>query len=278
MTVDYTRADPWTMDPTPLRTLIRERAHHTVEIQLYRALARGERLAPETGAKVRELLSVWDARGLPAHHRDLAYVRTLLEMAEGAKRGEAIDLSVFRGQPFGEDDLETVRRLIFGRRSVRHWTGQDVPDTMIDRILEAGLWAAHSCNLNSLRFLVVRENSAPGLFQGAHISGAPVHLVACQDRRVYHCMSGYVANPDRLETNRHLDCGAAMQNMVLMAHALGLGAVWLGLQPPGAARLREHFRLEEHILPVTYMDLGYPAQMPMAPGRISLEDAVLVRT
>jgi nitroreductase len=186
-------------------------------------------------------------------------------------------LSSFAWQPFDESKRAAASQLIHQRRSVRHWTDEQVPDWMIDEILQAGLWAPHGCNLCSLRFLVVREKNVPGLFRGSDIPGGPLHIVACQDRRAYYAQPGYVANPDLLENNRVLDCGAAMQNMLLMAHALGLGAVWLTFSGEMRQRLREHFALEDEIQIVTYLDLGFPAQMPMPPGRMALYEAVIVR-
>jgi len=277
MIYDYTGEDPSILDPALLRALIRERAHHTIEIQLYDALAKGKPTAADIGSRVRELLSIWNERGFPTDGADLAWVNTMLEMAEQSKRGETVDLSPFAATPLREGERDVIRRAIRGRRSVRHWTDREVPDWMIDEILEAGLWAPQACHLGSLRFLVVREANEPGLFKGADIPGGPVHIVACQDRRVYGIQPGLVANPDRLETNRVLDCGAAMQNMLLAAYALGLGAVWLTLRPAIKERLRERFLLPEHIEIVTYLDVGFPAQTPMPPGRMSLAEVVLGR-
>ena len=42
------------------------------------------------------------------------------------------------------------------RRSVREFTDEVVPDALIDKVLDAGLWAAHACNLQSIGFLVLR--------------------------------------------------------------------------------------------------------------------------
>ncbi len=275
--LDYTKEDPRTLDPTPLRAIIRERGHHTIEIQLYEALAKGVPLPLETGHRVKELLAIWRERGLPTNGPDLAYVQQLVTMAEKVKRGEPVDTAQYAWKPFDEQDRAVARRLIYDRRSVRHFTDEEVPDAVIDQILDAGLWAAHGCNLNSLRFLVVREKNAPGLFRGADIPGGPVHIVACQDRRVYYCMSGYVANHEMLERNRVLDCGAAMQNMVLYAHALGLGSVWLTFRPAMITRLRERFNLPDYIQIVTYLDIGYPAETPLPPGRMAVDEVVLAR-
>ena len=148
---------------------------------------------------------------------------------------------------------------------------------MVDQILQAGLQAPHGCNLCSLRFLVVREENEPGLFRGSDIPGGPVHIVACQDRRAYYAQPGYVAHPAMLERNRLLDCGAAMQNMVLMAHALGLGACWLTFRLDMKERLRQRFELEDEVQIVTYLDLGFPDQTPMPPGRMALEETIIAR-
>jgi nitroreductase len=279
MKVDYSRENLMTLHPMMLRAMIVERTHHTVEIQLYEALAKGKSLAPGRGDRVREMLAIWQERGLPMdlNSPDWAWVHALLEMAERASKGETVDLSPFAWQPPDENERAVASRLIRERRSVRHWTAEEVPDRMIDEVLQAGLWAPHGCNLCSLRFLVVREKNQPGLFKGSDIPGGPVHVVACQDRRVYYVQPGYVADPEMLETNRLLDCGAAMQNMVLMAHALGLGAVWLTFRPEMRQRLREHFKLDEQVQIVTYLDLGFPAQSPMPPGRMALEEVVLAR-
>ncbi len=279
MKVDHSRENLMSLDPTTLRAMIVERTHHTVEIQLYDALAKGEPMSPHRGDNVRELLSIWQERGLPVDPDapDWAWVHALLDMAERLSQGEAVTLSDFAWQPFDEHRREVASQLIRQRRSVRHWTGEQVPDWMIDEILQAALWAPHGCNLCSLRFLVIREENAPGLFRGSDIPGGPVHIVACQDRRAYYAQPGYMANPDMLESNRLLDCGAAMQNMVLVAHALGLGACWLTFRLEMKKRLRDHFELNDEVQIVTYLDIGFPTETPMPPGRMALEETIIAR-
>lgn len=276
----YAREKLMALDPVTLRAMIVERTHHMVEIQLYEALAQGRPLRSARAERVRELLGIWRERGLPLDWEtpDWAWVKAILEMAERASRGETVDLSPFAWAAFSEEDRAVARQLIHERRSVRHWTAEPVPDWMIDEVLRAALAAPHGCNLCSLRFLVVREENAPDLFTGSDIPGGPVHIVACQDGRAYQAQQGSVTNPEMVARNRLLDCGAAMQNMVLIAHALGLGACWLTFGRPGMRqRLRAHFGLDEAISIVTYLDLGFPAQTPMPPGRMALEEVVLHR-
>ena len=275
--VDYSRESLLKMDPSPLRAMIRERAHHTVEIQLYEALAEGRTLPAGTGSTVRQMLELWRERGLPTDGPDFAWVNKLLELADQSVRGEKVDLSAFAWHQHTEEEYALIRRLIHQRRAVRHWTGQEVPDWMIDEILEAGRWAPHGCNMNSVRFIVVHEAKEPGLFKGADVPPGPVHIVCVQDSRIYHIQPGYVAHPYTLENNRVLDCGGTMENMVLTAHALGLGAVWLTFNDAMRQRLAKRFGLGDHMIIVTFLDVGYPAQTPMAPGRMALSELVLAR-
>lgn len=279
MKVDYAPENLMTVHPTTLRAMIIERTHHTVEIQFYEALAKGQSLSPRRGDNIRDMLAIWHERGLPMDPRatDWAWVHGLLDMAERLSKGEQIALSSFAWQPFDDAKREVSNQLVRQRRSVRHWSDEQVPDWMIDEILQAGLWAPHGCNLCSLRFLVIREENEPGLFRGSDIPGGPVHIVACQDRRVYYAQPGYMAHPDMLERNRLLDCGAAMQNMALMTHALELGGCWLTFRLDMVERLRERFQLDDDIEIVTYLDIGFPAETPMPPGRLDLEETVIAR-
>ena len=152
---------------------------------------------------------------------------------------------------------------------MREWTDEPVSDEVIKHVLKAGLWAAHACNLQSIRYLVVRESSAPGLFCGSDIPGGPVHIVVLQDMRVYR------ANPVMPQSNQLLDAGAAAQNLVLAAHAYGLGGCWLTFTSEEMKeRIRREAGLPEHYRLTTYVDVGWPDQTPFPPQRLSVEEAV----
>jgi nitroreductase len=62
-----------------------------------------------------------------------------------------------------------------------------------------------------------------------------------------------------------------------MAHALGLGAVWGTFDDAAAQRIRGHFTVPEEIELITYIGLGWPAEAHIAPGRLTVEDAVVAR-
>lgn len=254
---------------TEFRARFRERLHHTLEIQTYYAAYNKKPLAATQTETALTLLRLWDVRGLSHELPEYVYAQKLLGYANLLIAGKDIDLSEWQWHKFSTSEQALFDKAIYERRSVRHWTEERVSEEIVYKLLKAGLWAAHSCNLQSIRYLVVRESADPGLFLGSDIPGGPVHIVLLQDERVY------LANPRNPVRNRLIDVGAAAQNIVLAAHAGGLGGVWLTFNDTIKERLQNRFNLPEHIQPVTYVDIGWPDQTPYPPQRISVEEAVL---
>ena len=264
-----TKEELLAMDETEFRARFRERCHHTMEIQVYANAYRGKTLR-ETQTNTADLfMEVWHERGLSEDLPEYVYASSIREFAQLLKEGKPVDLTPYKPTPISDEELRGFERVVYERRSVREWTDQRVPDEVIREVLKAGLWAAHACNLQSIRYLVIREESAPGLFRGSDIPGGPVHIVILQDMRVYR------ANPVMPESNQLLDAGAAGQNIVLAAHACGLGGCWLTFTSENMKqRIREFAGLPEHIRMTTYVDVGYPDQSPYPPQRISVDEAV----
>lgn len=260
-----------TLDETEFRARFRERLHHTLEIQTYSAIFTGKKLSETQTDIVKRLVKLWRQRGLSEKLPDFQTAERVLGFAAHAQKGDHVDLSEYAPYKLTATEYAAYEKIVEQRRSVRHWTDEEVNDEVIDKILRSGLWAAHSCNLQSIRYAVIREKSAPGLFKGGDIPGGPVHILVLQDERVYR------ANPLNPVRNRLLDAGAAAQNIVLTAHALGLGGVWLTFTPVVSERLAAFLQLPEFIKPTTYVDIGWPAQTPAPISRLGLEEAVIKR-
>ena len=260
------------MDEVEFRARFRERVHHTLEIQLYSCAYRGKKLLDTQTDYTRRLMGLWEKRGLSKELADYRYAAKLIEFADHINAGNKLDLSAYAPSEIKPENTELFYRIITERRSVREFKDIPVPDELIDKILDAGLWAAHSCNLQSIRYLVVREDKIPGLFLGSDIPGGPVHLVICQDQKTY------LGSETMTERNYLLDAGAAAQNIVLAAHAVGLAGVWLTFTEEIMDRLRKEFKLPVHIRIVTYVDIGYGAQTPYPPLRDTVKNHVLGRT
>lgn len=260
------------MDETEFRARVRERSHHTLEIQVYATAYRHQKLKPNQADYTKHLLELWEKRGLGKNLPEYRYASFLIDAAEKLVKGEDVDLTPYKPTPVTEQMEKDFFTIVKERRSVREFKDKEVPDELIDKILEAGLWAAHGCNVQSIRYVVVREKNEPGLFRGSDVPGGPVHLVILQDMRCYR------ANSFTPVRNQLLDAGAAGQNIVLAARAVGLEGVWLTF--PGEEfcdRLRKRFNLPDYIRLVTYVDVGYGDQTPYPPQRWDVKDTILGR-
>lgn len=109
------------------------------------------------------------------------------------------------------------------RRSVRAFTDEPVSREELLEILEAGRWAPSGLNNQPWRFLALmagdpRQAALAGCTRYAPIVRAAKALVCVMLKKdeLYNPMKD------------HQGAGACIQNMLLAAHALGLGAVWLG--------------------------------------------------
>lgn len=147
-----------TVDPVVLRTHLRERIHHTLEHPVYSAIFGERKLSDTFGSIVREILDVFGERGLPGDLPEVVWARTLLDLVDRVRAGEKVDPpGAITHTPFDEAELGACGKMIFGRRSYRHWNGRPVPRATVEKVLEAGLWAANGCNMQSCRFIVMED-------------------------------------------------------------------------------------------------------------------------
>ena len=139
------------------------------------------------------------------------------------------------------------------RRSVRNYKNTPVPEEKLASIWEAVRQAPSACNLQPWEFIILDEPEDVALLKeclGAHNGrhyNAPAAIVVCSN-------TSYIP----WEGNGALDCGAAIENLLLAATALGLGTVWIGDIDAGAiARLLD---IPEHVAVISVVLLGYPAE------------------
>ncbi len=159
---------------------------------------------------------------------------------------------------------------ILTRRSVRHFAPNPVPDEEVDTLLRAAMHAPSAGNTQPWHFVAITDRATLDEVPKFHTSAefireAPLAILICADENV--------ARPGRWL----LDCSAAAENMLLAAHARGLGACWIGIHPDpvrieGAARL---LGLPAEVHPLCLIAVGYPMDTPPSvdrflPSRIHL--------
>ncbi|MFH1285640.1 MAG: nitroreductase family protein [Candidatus Micrarchaeota archaeon] len=165
-----------------------------------------------------------------------------------------------------------VYEAIRGRRSIRSFTSAKVPKKILDEILDAGRWAPSAGNVQARQFMVVsKEKTKINIADASNgqwfISKAPVVIAVCAD---------YIIQAMYGDRGRNLyvimDCAASVQNMMLAAHALGLGSCWVSSFDD--AKVRKILKLDNRLAAVALIALGYPAETPEAPQRRPLKELV----
>jgi len=159
------------------------------------------------------------------------------------------------------DVLEAIKE----RRSIRNYEPKAVPEEKVTQVLEAGRWAPSASNSQPWKFIVVRDEEvrnelARVATYGRFLAQAPVAIAVVIDPRA---------------SNHPVEDGAAAtQNMLLAAHALGLGTCWIGSYDSGYEEsAKEVLGIAGDKRLLALISLGYPAESPSR-GRVELSDIV----
>jgi nitroreductase len=144
------------------------------------------------------------------------------------------------------------------RRSIRRYARDPIPDALVRVLLEAAMSAPSAGNQQPWQFVLLTEarlrQEIPRFHPYAEmLRDAPLAVLVCGDLRL-ETFTGYWVQ----------DCAAATENLLLAAHAQGLGAVWVGVYPKEdrVRRLRELLGLPDAVVPFALVPLGYPAERP----------------
>jgi nitroreductase len=168
-------------------------------------------------------------------------------------------------------EMMNLSEAIKNRRSIRKFTNDPVPADLIKEILNAGMAAPSSGNLQCRHFYVVtnadlKKKIAAAALDQKFIAESPVVFVICADHKIR------AEYGDRgVSTYVLLDCAAAVQNMLLTAHSLKLGTCWVGAFYED--RVAKILDIPDNYRPMAIVPCGYPAESPETPPRVRFDDA-----
>ncbi len=150
-----------------------------------------------------------------------------------------------------------VLEAILRRRSIRRFTDRPLDEATLIRLLEAGMAAPSAVNSQPWEFSVITDPEILARLRSRlpfARHNAPAGIVVLGSPERAHNTAG------RLFWEQ--DCSAAMENMLLAAVGLGLGAVWVGLHPvaPFVKAVRTVLAIPESVTPLGMMHVGYPAE------------------
>jgi nitroreductase len=169
-----------------------------------------------------------------------------------------------------------VYECIKTRRTVRKYKDIEVPWDNVCKILEAGKSAPSSGNIQNWKFVVVKakaQKAEIAEYCGNQMWIAKASVVICVVADVDKARRFYGIRGERLYSAQN--CAAAAENMLLMAHALGIGGAWIGYMEED--KIISALTLPQGIRPQCILAFGYPAEMPPAPPKYTLENVMYFR-
>ena len=163
------------------------------------------------------------------------------------------------------------------RKSVRKYDKKDVPNGIIGQIIFAGTQAPSAGNIQPWEFVVVKDEkikkelSIAALRQN-HVFKAPVVIVVSADSE----KSGDKYGERGKKLYSIQDTAAAIENMLLVAHDLGLGACWVGAFEE--EKVKSILNMPDRLRPVALLTIGYPLSYDTTkkPKRLPFENITYV--
>ncbi len=169
---------------------------------------------------------------------------------------------------------------IKGRRSIRRYQNKNIPDSVIEELLDLALHAPSSMNGQPWHFIVIRKQEIKTklaeiknrycpvekqMYQADFLKDAPVIIIVCVDKKESY---------DREVENAVL----ATSNILLGAFSKGIGSVYMSAYKPDDSRISEEMREVLHIpmdvAPITLIPLGYPDETPETKALKSIKGAI----
>ncbi len=170
----------------------------------------------------------------------------------------AVGVTTLQSSPVMAKSLTNMTAIeaIFTRRSVREYTDEAVSPKQIDILLKAAMQAPSAGGDEPWEFLVITDKAqleaVTTIKKGVKMAkGAPLGILTCYN-------TDFVSPAQKDFAVQSVSC--ATQNLLLAAHAMGLGAVWTSAYPNEkfVEAYRTLFKLPQNIVPVAFVVMGHP--------------------
>lgn len=170
-----------------------------------------------------------------------------------------------------DQEWPAVLNPLFRRRSIRKYQPHPIDHNILTTLVKAGMAAPSACAKNPWKFVVI-DNTATlaklseALPNGKHLGQATAAILVIGDLKQAH---------DGQLSYLLQDCAAAIENILLAASMLNLGACWLGVHPRQnrMEAISGFFHLPENLIPVSLISLGWPGEEK--PARTNFNSEVL---
>jgi nitroreductase len=178
--------------------------------------------------------------------------------------------------------------VMLNHKTIRKYLPKQVDDLLLNEMLEAGVRASTTGNMQLYSIIVTKDNAMKDQLSGCHfnqpmVKNAPVVLTFCADFNRFNqwCISrnaepGY----DNFLSffTAAIDALLVAQNVCLAAENRGLGICYLGTTTYMAHKIIDILKLPVGVVPVTTVTIGYPAEDPELTDRLPLQGVVHYET
>ena len=156
---------------------------------------------------------------------------------------------------------------ILTRRSIRKYVKKPIPEKQIEDLIKAAVYAPSAGNEQPWQFAIIEDKK---MFEKIQLFHPHAQMLTFADKAILVCGD--------LQREKHkgywmIDCSAATQNILLAAHAKGIGAVWLGIYPRQERidGMKQLLTIPDYIVPFALISLGYPNEEKKCTDRFQYE-------
>jgi nitroreductase len=156
-----------------------------------------------------------------------------------------------------------VQEALLNRRSIRKYKNQKISKEDIDKILKAAMYAPSAMNLQAWQFILIEDKDVlietiKSIPYAEMLKQSAAAILVCGDSSIEKNESWLLQN-----------CSAAIQNILLSAHGLGIGSCWIAIHGMDDVykNVKTQFKLPENIIPISLISLGYPDEEVTAEER-----------
>jgi len=173
-------------------------------------------------------------------------------------------LKDYKNAIFVTEDMLKDKKLLYlikSRRSIRKWKKTPIKNEDIKELIEAGVFAPSGCNTQNQKFLIIKNPKDIDFIaknRTMEVKKAKALIIYYSDNS--KCVYNLNGKNKVLGNIPYFDCGASIQNILLLAHRKGLGACWFVMSDKMAKvpEINKKFNIPSNLTIMGMIALGYP--------------------
>ena len=267
-----------------LLSLMRHESHRIEKAVYNKVFKSKEIIYLKKREKIGQIHQILKERGYPTCEPTVVWSKQIYDdfnnLQEEFIRGESSSVP-----DFNLNAAEAFIEFLRSRRSVRVWAEvqpeEDVLLEIAKKMIDAARWAPNSGNRQTWRFRIITKMEEKNLLKGIkeyHCTSAPLLIFVGIDTRLY----GALGNSER---SIFIDAGAAIMQMILIAHECGLSTCWNHLADDLInsrrsnkeiyLKLTKELGIPPFITPVAVLAVGVAKFVPLMPARMEIEGLMI---